>query len=155
LVWVDNPHHPGHYEVQIQIPVHDGGTGEIFLNVRGYPPSLIIQYEELADFLGAVAVSHGSLRAIEGHKETILAGWEIFLYAFDRYIAKSASPKLREAIEESLDLDLPLEERYYSYIEATNHLIVDHVSVFERYETLIHSHTKRSLSWLARLVNGV
>jgi hypothetical protein len=155
LTWRDNPHHPGNYEIKIQTPVKDATSKkDLFQNVRGYPPNLSLQYEEIEDFFAEMATAHGKVTAISANPELALACWEIFLYTHDSYLAKSCSRKLRDAIETSIDFDLPVQERYYAYIDATNFLMSEHPPTFEKFETCIHIHIKRSLDWLARLVNG-
>jgi hypothetical protein len=155
IAWKDNPHHPGEYEVQVCIPVHNSVGPVVFQTVRGYPPNMTMSYEQLEGFFLDFATAHGKLRAVEKHPELALVSWEIFLYTHDKQLTQSVSQNLRTAIETSLDFDLPIDERYYAYIEATNALIVEQPVIFNRYEHFIHIHTKRSLGWLARLVRGV
>ncbi len=100
LHWHKNPHHPGEYELRVLTPVHNSyAQGDLFQGVRGYPPQLRVQYENLEEFFLDFATAHGKLEAVEDNPGLGLVGWEIFLFTHDSYLASSASPKLRAAIE--------------------------------------------------------
>lgn len=153
LTWKDDPHHPGVYDVKVQTPIHDGcNRRDVWENIRGYPPNLQLQYEEIDEFFREFAVTHGKITAISENPELSLMSWEIFLYTHDTVLA-SLSRRMRKLIEVSIDLDLPAKIRYRAYLEVVDLLMVEQPSWFEKYEYSIHAHTKKVLGWLVRLIN--
>jgi hypothetical protein len=156
LRWRDNPHHPGHYEVNVRHPRHNGCIdGNLFDHARGYPPDLTLQYEELEKFFLDFATAHGKIQTVTDRKESTLLGWEIFLYCYDDFLAKSASSVFFSQIEGSIDSDLSISERHCHYNSAVNTLMTNFRGVFDIYGAQIHTHTQNNLTWLANLVNGV
>ncbi len=156
MSWREAGNHPGSYDTQFLLPIHNGyKSGNYFTSFRSYPSTLNLQYEVFEPFFLDFSQSHGKLQAISDAREVALTSWEIFLYCYDGYLAaKQSSPALRESIAKSIDFEAPFLERFFSYGEAVDRLMTEQRPVFDRYETCIHIHAKRPLSWLANLVNG-
>lgn len=156
--WVDPIKYPGSYSVKIESPTHnaasDGRSVGIFEHLYGYPPRLVVQYDELSRFFRAFAKEFSGSKPITDAKDIMLSTWEIFLYCWDEQISNISSGKLRSYIESSLDLDLRDADRFFAYADAVDCLMSEQPSLFSCYETYVHALTQRSLNWLARLVIG-
>lgn len=153
--WKEHGHHPGCYDVRVLVPVHNGMKDKSpFCHARGYPPGLQVSYEDFGTFFADFASHHKMLRPVADWAGAKMVAWEVFLFCNDALVAKSTSPVLRRHVESSIDPGLPEDERFRAYSRAVDALMVEMPNVFEGFDGQIHSHTKRSLGWLARLVNG-
>lgn len=150
IEWNDNQYHPGHYQVDFNMPIHDGHIkGRLFS--RLFPTKLA--WDEYEDFFLNWSRQLKSTRPVSGSREVVLCAWEMFVYCYDSWFLKQQS-ELKEMLFDSLDMDRTLSARYISYQDTLIQLSTHHPAVLKAWKYEVLAQVQHYSDWLVKLVES-
>lgn len=148
LKWVEHPQHPGSYNVEFLVPIHDGESrGKLFSRL----PSVELEWDEYEDYILDWTKNLRGVVAVRGHKNIVLTAWEMFVYCYDGWFRRQHAD-LKELLFRSIDEDLSLEDRYIGYQDTLIHLSTHHPAVLKAWKYEVLSQVQCYSDWLAKLV---
>lgn len=152
ISWKDPRNHPGKYHINFCNPVHDAyKKGKFF--VRCLDRDIEIEWDRYQDYLLAWA-KNVNATAIVGEMEVSVAAWEVFSFCVDGWLATEADSVFRKLHYKSIDLELPLKDRYSAYQTALNHLGSNYPEMYRSYKEDLKVFFKNYCHWLGRLVHS-
>lgn len=147
--WIDHDHRPGHYLMEINVPVHDGyETGEVF----DQQVHVEKKWQEYEDFILDWSKSVSELKPVIG-REAVIFAWEMFVYVFDSWFLKQPN-SLKQKLFQSLDKDNSIQTRYSNYQDVAIFLSTHHPAVMRVWKYEILSKLQHDADWLARLIES-
>jgi len=148
IKWVEHPQHPGSYNIEFCVPIHDGESrGKLFTRL----PTAEKEWDEYEDYLLDWTQKLQGVVPVRGHKHIVLAAWEMFVYCYDSWFRRQ-SAELKDLLFRSLDEDLSPDARYIGYQETLIHLSTHHPSVLKAWKYEVLSQVQYYSDWLANLV---
>lgn len=164
IKWVDHEYRPGHYCIDMNIPIHDGySKGIIFEKIcsvekkwHEYENFLIDWSSGLISFVESIVDSKvEGLEPITEVKEIIMVAWEMFVFVCDERFTKQPND-IQQKLFATLDKDNSIETRYYYYRDIVTFLSTQQPSILRiwKYEFLeIIGDMQTYADWLAILIN--
>jgi hypothetical protein len=150
--WVDEGNHPGNYHITYY-KCGDGLRREQFC--RFTDPS-VVPYDEYEPYLYRWLENQKSCQAksATNYNESIAFMWELFLYAYDSWIAKSAGSTTLQKVEMTIDTDLDSDKKVGLINDALISIGKDSSQMMERWDHYFLPYAKKNFYWLARMLNG-
>lgn len=151
IKWLNHDYHPGEYNLDINVPVHNGYLNDsIFLKKS----STVKKWHEYEDFLLQwIDDVKDDFKPIIGLKEVVLSCWEIFVYVYDSWFLAERD-EIKSLLFKSLDVELPIADRYSSYQNITAILLDKNPYIFRVWKYEVLSRTNNYANWLACAINN-
>jgi hypothetical protein len=144
--WKEKDRSPGRYYFNVYTPVHDGNLIEDNL----VSPEIELNWDAYEDFLYDWTYQQKKSTVISGHKEMVLAAWEIFIFCHDTYFARNFD-YIEPLLFESLNFNSSVETRFSSY-QKTMKSVSGHYSFFKQWNSLLNIYSKNYCHWLVELI---
>lgn len=150
--WIHNDHHPGHYQIEINYPIHDGYLSDKLFTQR---MPINKKWDEFEDFFiewseilkGVKAVHNDDVRELQ------LAAWEIFVFAYDGWFQKQ-SYEIKRILFESLDRDRKVDYRFRHYQDIGIYLATHHPAIVRAWKYEVLARVQNYSNWLAQIVDS-
>jgi hypothetical protein len=152
IAWKDPRNHPGKYYINFNSPVHNGYLKNDFF-VKRLEQDLEVEWDQFQDYL-LVWSKEVQGTAIVGEIELALAAWEIFSFCVDGWLVEGADITFRKMHYSSVDLDLPLRDRYAAYQSALSYLGTNHPNMFMAFRNNVKGYLYNYCHWLGKLVQS-
>lgn len=149
LRWVSCDWHPGHYNMRVFIPVHNGYRATM-LALESEENIHWDRYEKF--MLDYCTTARQKFRAVPS-EEKALAAWQIFLLVFDSRLA-ATGPGFLNLAANSISPENTLEQRALAVQAAKAYLSLCDSDVLDHLRHQIVPLTEDYADWLVRLVNG-
>jgi hypothetical protein len=148
IKWVEHPQHPGSYNIEFCVPVHNGESkGKLFSRL----PTAEKEWDEYEEFILDWASNLKGVKPVVGHRQIVLAAWEMFVYCYDGWFRQQGS-ELKELLFKSLDEDFSIDARYVGYQQVLMHLSSHHPSVLKAWKYEVLSQVQCYADWLVKLL---
>lgn len=146
--WIQSDHHPGHYEASIYNQIHDGYAQDKILNTCQIAN---LKWHEYENFMQIYTKKFKKFELIKGQNETFLAGWEMFVGAFDGWFAKQGGD-IKYMLFQSLDEDVPVNFRMEYASEILRKISHFHTSVMRSWKNEVFQKIQNYSEWLVKLI---
>jgi len=145
LEWVPYSWHVGHFKIWIYYPLHNRYTDQIF---KPYD-DITIEWDNYQSFFRSwIPLWRNEIKPVMQH-ESFVACWEIFLYCFDGWLARNASPEFMRLIDKTSDFSNP--NRIRCVHDAYDYLKLNHQVIAKKFRDAIFAYSTNYMDWLANL----
>ena len=141
LEWVPQPWRVGHFKFSTCYPTHNAHLISTCYDCK----DVEIAWDRYEFYFR----NWSSVNNFKPVKNRLLACWEIFLYCFDGWLARNATPEFMKLVDKTADnYDL-------SIIKAIEYLRDNYSSQFSRFRSQILKHcTDNYMEWLMNLLES-
>jgi len=145
--WEHNDHHPGHYEINISYPIHDGYKANLFCTSS----IASIKWHEYESYILALCDRLNGFEVVRDHRLISLAAWEMFVYSYDNWFLNQGGD-IKYLLFESLDKENSFEKRLGCCHELIKKLSMTHNSVVRAWKFDVCGKINNHADWLANLI---
>ena len=147
--WDHSDHHPGHYQVSLAYPVHDGYLNDAIFSIHSITQ---LKWHEYESFIFNYALEYlKDTRTFGDFQEMSMIGWEMFVLGYDTWFNRQ-NGEIKYLLFESLDKDNDLEKRWGYCQELLRKLQVASPAVARCWKHEVFSRINSHAGWLANLL---
>lgn len=153
IYWKEDERHPGYFEFEHFEANHNSfQKGKLFTPLHDLEKWFWDDYEIKILNLARM-LKESQFVAITSDQKKI-AGWEMFLFLTDAWLAKSMDNSFYKLVEKTLSKDFPLEQRILACVDCQNYLSKVSKTAWDFWQYTIFPIIKDADSdWFASLVN--
>jgi hypothetical protein len=148
--WIEHPQHPGFFRIDFSTPVHNGAEKSRFFTRL---PSADKEWDEYEDFMLNWVGKLEGVVPVRGNKQIVLAAWEMFVYCHDGWFRRQ-SYDLKQMLFNTLDDEMPVNERYSAYQEMVAYFTTQHPALLKTWKYEMLYQVQYYSDWLARLIEA-